>query len=95
MIADLAAAGDRAVALGVMGRGTGAILADLVKSGSCSGVLAVGGSGGTSVAVRAFSRLPFGFPKMIVSTQVAAAGGALAGGSDVLLICRPSPTSQA
>ncbi len=85
-IADLAAAGDRAVALGVMGRGTGAILADLVKSGSCSGVLAVGGSGGTSVAVRAFSRLPFGFPKMIVSTQVASAGGALAGGSDVLLM---------
>jgi len=85
-IADLAAAGDRAVALGVMGRGTGAILADLVESGSCSGVLAVGGSGGTSVAVRAFSRLPFGFPKMIVSTQVASAGRALAGGSDVLLM---------
>ena len=85
-IADLAEAGDRAAALGVMGRGAGAILADLVESGSCSGVLAVGGSGGTSVAVRAFSQLPFGFPKMIVSTQVASAGGALAGGSDVLLM---------
>ena len=85
-IADLAAAGDRAAALGVMGEGCQAILAELVESGSCSGVLAVGGSGGTSVAVRAFSRLPFGFPKMIVSTQVASAGGALAGGSDVLLM---------
>ena len=85
-IADLAAAGDRGAALGVMGEGCRAILADLVESGGCSGVLAVGGSGGTSVAVRAFSRLPFGFPKMIVSTQVASAGGALAGGSDVLLM---------
>ena len=85
-IADLAGAGDRAAALGAMGRGAGAILADLAESGRCSGALVVGGSGGTSIAVRAFSRLPFGFPKMIVSTQVATAGGALAGGSDVLLM---------
>ena len=85
-VADLAAAGDRAAALGVMGRGVGEILAELVGSGRCSGVLAAGGSGGTFVAVRAFSRLPFGLPKMIVSTQVASAGGALAGGSDVLLM---------
>ena len=85
-VADLAAAGDRAMALGVMGHGVGEILAELVESGRCSGVLAAGGSGGTSVAVRAFSRLPFGLPKMIVSTQVASAGGALAGGSDLLLL---------
>ena len=85
-IGDLAAAGDRAAALGVMGQGVGEILAGLVESGRCSGVLAAGGSGGTSVAVRGFSRLPFGLPKMIVSTQVASAGGALAGGSDVLLM---------
>ena len=69
-----------------MGRGVGAILAELVESGRCSGVLAVGGSGGTSVAIRAFSHLPFGLPKMIVSTQVASGGGTLAGGSDVLLM---------
>ena len=85
-IGDLAATGDRALALGVMGRGVGEILAELVESRRCSGVLAAGGSGGTSVAVRAFSRLPFGLPKMIVSTQVASAGGALAGGSDILLM---------
>ena len=85
-IADLAGAGDRAAALRVMGDGVGEILAEMVESGRCSGVLAAGGSGGTSVAVRAFARLPFGLPKMIVSTQVAAAGGALAGGSDVLLM---------
>lgn len=85
-IADLAGAGDRAVALRAMGLGVGAILVRLVESGRCSGVLAAGGSGGASVAVQAFSRLPFGLPKMIVSTQVASAGGALAGGSDVLLM---------
>ena len=85
-LTDLAAAGHRADALRAMGRGAAVILSGLVESGECSGAMAVGGSGGTSVAVRAFSRLPFGFPKMIVSTQVASAGGALAGGSDVLLM---------
>ena len=85
-LADLVAAGDRADALHMMGVGTGVLLARLVAAGECAGVLAVGGSGGTSVAVQAFSGLRFGFPKLIVSTQVATAGAALGGGSDILLM---------
>ena len=83
---DLVAAGDRAEALRAMGSGASVILGELVDDGKCQAAMAAGGSGGTSVAVRAFSRLPVGFPKMIVSTQVASAGAALAGGSDVLLM---------
>ena len=85
-LGELVDQGDRAAALSVMGRGAGIVLADLVARGSCQAVIAAGGSGGTSVALEAFSGLPFGFPKMIVSTQVAAAGGTLAGSSDVILM---------
>ena len=88
---DLQAAGNRAHALETMGRGVGTLLSGLVERGECDGVLCAGGSGGTAVAVAAFSALPFGFPKLIVSTQVPSAAGLLAGGSDVMLM---SPVSD-
>lgn len=85
-LAELAAAGNRGEALSVMGTGAGVVLADLVDRGECAGAMAIGGSGGTSVAIRAFAGLPFGFPKLIVSTQVASAGTSLGGTADVLLM---------
>ena len=88
---DLQAAGNRADALATMGRGVATLLSGLVGRGECDGVMCTGGSGGTAVAVAAFSTLPFGFPKMIVSTQVPSAAGLLAGGSDVMLM---SPVSD-
>jgi len=90
-IRDLQAAGDRAAALEAMGRGAGTVLTDLVGRAECDGVLCAGGSGGTAVAVAALRALPFGFPKLIVSTQAPSAAGLLAGGSDVLLM---SPVSD-
>ena len=88
---DLVAAGDRARALEAMGRGAGIVVSGLVDRGECAGALCAGGSGGTAVAVATFRALPFGFPKLIVSTQVASAAGLLAGGSDVMLM---SPVSD-
>lgn len=90
-IRDLQAAGNRADALEAMGRGARTLLSGLVRRGECDGVLCAGGSGGTAVAVAAFSGLPFGLPKLIVSTQVPSAAGRLAGGSDVMLM---SPVSD-
>ena len=90
-IEDLQVAGDRAAALETMGRGAGRVLTELVGRGECDGVLCAGGSGGTAIAVAALRALPFGFPKLIVSTQVPSAAGLLAGGSDVLLM---SPVSD-
>ena len=90
-IEDLQGAGDRAAALDVMGRGAGRFLTGLVGRGECDGVLCAGGSGGTAVAVAALRALPFGFPKLIVSTQIPSAAGLLAGGSDVFLM---SPVSD-
>lgn len=84
-IDDLIAQGDRSHALATMGKGAGTILAELVAQDRCGSVIAIGGSGGTAIAAEAFGSLPFGFPKLLVSTQVASSGEVLAGRSDLLL----------
>ena len=67
--ASLTAAGDRGAAMDAMGRGAAAIVGRLHGQGRCDGVLATGGSGGTSVATRAMQALPVGVPKLMVSTM--------------------------
>lgn len=66
--ADLVAAGDRGRALAVMAAGATALVAELHAAGRIQGAMALGGTGGTSVAASAFRGLPVGFPKLIVST---------------------------
>jgi uncharacterized protein (UPF0261 family) len=66
--ADLVAAGDRGRALTVMAAGAAALVAELHAAGRIQGAMALGGTGGTSVAASAFRGLPVGFPKLIVST---------------------------
>jgi uncharacterized protein (UPF0261 family) len=66
--ADLVAAGDRGRALAVMAAGATALVAELHAAGRIHGAMALGGTGGTSVAASAFRGLPVGFPKLIVST---------------------------
>ena len=44
-------------------------IAELYAQGRLDGVLAVGGSGGSSIAARAVRDLPIGLPKLIVSTM--------------------------
>src|SRR6185437_9344378 len=45
----LRAAGDRGAAVTAMGRGAAAVVSELVASGRVDGVLAAGGSGGSSI----------------------------------------------
>jgi uncharacterized protein (UPF0261 family) len=66
--ADLVAGGDRGHALAVMAAGASKIIADLHDAGRIDGAMALGGTGGTSLAAQAFRGLPVGFPKLIVST---------------------------
>ncbi|MFG1627609.1 Tm-1-like ATP-binding domain-containing protein [Kribbella sp. NPDC049227] len=63
--------GDRNAAMTVMARGAASSLADLVASGDVDGVLAVGGSNAAYVMAEICARLPFGFPKVLVSTIAA------------------------
>lgn len=85
-IADLRARGDRGWAMEVMGTGAAAVLARLHREGQLDGVLAVGGSGGSSVAGRAMAALPVGVPKLLVSTMASGDVRPYVGDVDVTLM---------
>ncbi len=55
----------------VMALGATAILLRLHAQGSIHGVVALGGSAGTTIATAAMRALPYGFPKLMVSTLAA------------------------
>ena len=57
-------AGDRGAAVTHMGEGAAVIAAELLAAGRVDAVLAVGGSGGSSIAARAVRDLPIGLPKL-------------------------------
>lgn len=55
-------------AMAAMGRGAGVILASWLREGRLAGVIGIGGNQGTSIASIAMRALPFGVPKILVST---------------------------
>ncbi|KAA9106598.1 Tm-1-like ATP-binding domain-containing protein [Microbacterium rhizomatis] len=81
----LVASADRGAAMEAMSRGATAIVADLVRSGRAQGALALGGTGGTSVAAAAFRDLPLGFPRLIVSTAASGNTEQYIGETDLIL----------
>ncbi|NKZ06532.1 Tm-1-like ATP-binding domain-containing protein [Actinomadura latina] len=76
-------AGDRGAAVTAMGEGAAAVLAGLER---VDAVLAVGGSGGSSIAARAVRDLPIGLPKLIVSTMASGDVTPYVGAKDVTLM---------
>lgn len=60
---------DRGEMMAVMGAGAAAVVRRLAEEGTIHGLLAIGGSGGSSVAAPAMQALPIGFPKLLVSTM--------------------------
>ena len=85
-LADLAAKMDRAEAVAAMSKGAAAILPKLYTEGKFDGVLAMGGSGGTSVACNAMRALPLGVPKVMVSTVAGTDVSAYVGVKDIVMI---------
>ena len=81
----LTAAGDRGAAVSTMTRGATIIASQLYADGRIHGLLALGGSGGTSIASAAARALPIGLPKLIVSTMAASDTRSLIGESDLML----------
>src|SRR5438874_285278 len=67
-VAGLAEAGDRGAAVTAMGEGAARVVQRLHEEGRLDGILALGGSGGSSIAAAAMRGLPVGVPKLIVST---------------------------
>jgi len=84
--ARLRAAGDRGRAVTDMGRGAAAVIADLAAHGRADGVLAAGGSGGSSIAAQVFAALPIGFPKLLVSTMASGDVSPYVGARDVCIM---------
>ncbi len=82
----LAAAGDRGAAVTAMGAGAEAVVLDLHASGRLDGILALGGSGGSSIAARAMRALPVGVPKLLVSTVASGDTRPYVGAVDVTMM---------
>jgi uncharacterized protein (UPF0261 family) len=70
----------------VMSQGATRVLARLCGEGSFHGVLAMGGSGGTSVACAAMRALPLGVPKIMVSTVGGGDVSGYVGVKDIIMI---------
>ncbi len=59
----------REVAAPVMADGATRIVSRLAKAGEIDGVVSAGGTQGTTLATKAMRALPYGFPKVMVSTM--------------------------
>ena len=85
-IVTLNAARDRGKAVAAMGRGAAALAAELHAAGGLHGVLAAGGSGGSSIATAAMRALPIGLPKLMVSMIASGDVGPYVGESDIAML---------
>jgi uncharacterized protein (UPF0261 family) len=84
--AELAAVGDRGAAVTAMGAGAEAVVLELHAAGRLDGILALGGSGGSSIAARAMRALPVGVPKLLVSTVASGDTRPYVGAVDVTMM---------
>lgn len=82
----LRAAADRGAAVTAMARGAEAVLLRLHAEGRLHGVLAIGGSGGTSIATRAMRALPLGVPKVMVSSMASGDTAPYVGSADITMM---------
>lgn len=85
-LAALRAKQDRGAAVAVMGEGAAALLPKLYAEGRFDAVLALGGTGGTSVACAAMRSLPLGVPKVMVSTVAGSDVSGYVGVRDIVMI---------
>jgi uncharacterized protein (UPF0261 family) len=85
-VAQLAASGDRGVAVETMARGATAIVLDLFAQGRLHGIMGLGGSGGSSLVTQAMRALPIGVPKLMVSTLASGDTRPYVGSVDVTMM---------
>ena len=73
-------------ALETMGSGLAEICRRLFDEGKLDGILGMGGSGGTSIATAAMRALPFGVPKLMVSTLASGDVRPYVGSTDIVMM---------
>jgi uncharacterized protein (UPF0261 family) len=85
-VAELERRADRGAAVEAMGAGAEVVVLRLHGQGRVDGVLALGGSGGSSIATRAMRALPVGVPKLMVSTLASGDTRPYVGAVDVTMM---------
>src|SRR5262249_15009766 len=79
-------ANDRGRAIEAAARGVAKVVLDLHGQGRVDGVLALGGSAGTTIGTAAMRALPFGVPKLMVSTLASGQVKQYVGVRDILML---------
>jgi uncharacterized protein (UPF0261 family) len=85
-LAALQAASDRGKAIEAAARGVTTVATNLCRTGNVDGVLALGGSAGTTIGTAAMRALPFGIPKLMVSTLASGQVKQYVGVRDILML---------
>jgi uncharacterized protein (UPF0261 family) len=79
-------ASDRGRAIEAAANGVARIVQDLHAKGQVAGVLSLGGSAGTTIGTAAMRALPFGVPKLMVSTLASGQVRPFVGVRDILMM---------
>lgn len=77
---------DRGTAVIAMSQALRNFMIDSHRTGSCSGAIGLGGTGGTSMIASAMRGLPIGFPKLMVSTVASGDTSGYIGTSDITMM---------
>ncbi len=85
-LAEIRKNNDRGLALNAMGKGAAKVIAKLVSEGKIDGIIGMGGGGGTFVALKAMKEVPFGIPKVCLSTLASKDLSEKIGDKDIVLI---------
>ncbi len=80
------AQGDRGHAVALAAEGVTGLVADWDALGHVDGIFGLGGSAGTTIATAAMRILPFGRPKLLVSTLASGQMRPYVGGSDITTV---------
>jgi uncharacterized protein (UPF0261 family) len=83
---DLARRHDRGEAIAAMAKGAPVIVRRAWESGKFHGILAMGGGAGTAVGSAAMRGLPFGVPKLMVTTLGGSDTSGYVGSSDIVIM---------
>ncbi len=85
-IREIEQARDRGNAVSAAARGVVALVDGLHTKGRVHGILGLGGSAGTVIGTAAMRVLPFGVPKVMVSTLASGQTRPYVGGSDIMML---------
>jgi uncharacterized protein (UPF0261 family) len=85
-LAAIARAGDRGQAIEAAARGMAKLVAELHRQGRVDAILGLGGSAGTTIATAAMRALPFGVPKLMVSTLASGQVKPYVGVRDIMMM---------